>query len=159
MKQLILTLLLLASLGPVSAQDLPDWYPDFQEEIKTTVARHFPTATFESHGRCISFEAKARDFMVHLPLKTGEWQKATKVRGPKKGGVVGSLELVRGPYQGAAAVPQSFNRHYFEVWLQVVPMRADSGHIRITLSEPTQAKANFAREVQQVAAKYAAMGL
>ena len=61
----------------------------------------------------IHFEARTRRFMVHEPLKTGEWQHARETIGPQRGGVVGNMELRAGKYLGAAAVPQAFDKRYF----------------------------------------------
>src|SRR3989454_4419809 len=49
----------------------------------------------------IHFEARTRRFMVHEPLKTGEWQHARETIGPQRGGVVGNMELRTGKYLGA----------------------------------------------------------
>src|SRR5262249_7173491 len=74
------------------------------------------------------FEARARPFMVHEQLKTGEWQDARETIGPQRGGVVGDMELRSGKYLGAAVVPQAFDKRYFTLLVMAPYSDARDAH-------------------------------
>ena len=86
-------------------------------QIRTAVRRYYPDASSHLFENKIHFEHRTRIFIVHIPSKTGEWQDPVERRGPRKGGVLGDVELRHGGYHGAAAVPQVLDRHYYHLHL------------------------------------------
>ena len=83
-------------------------------EVKSLVRRYYPEATSHLLGTKIHFESNTRIYIIHVPFKTGEWQDPWEERGPRKGGILGTIELQHGKYGGAAMVPQTFDRRYFD---------------------------------------------
>ena len=81
--------------------------------VQQIVRRHYPAATTHLLRNKIHFEYNTRLFIIHVPLKTGEWQDPWEERGPKKGGILGTIEMIDGEYTGAAMVPQTFDRQYY----------------------------------------------
>lgn len=90
----------------------------FWDRVEALVKEHYPSATVSRTARTLTVSHETRTFMVHLPLKTGEWQEASPMDGPKRrGGILGTIELAEGRWGGAAVVPQSFDRAYFTEYL------------------------------------------
>ena len=84
--------LVLALLGtPTGADDREGTpRPDMKrlyDAVRDLVRRHYPEATAHLVGNKIHFEQRTRVFLVHLPLKTGEWQDPIEMRGPEEGKV------------------------------------------------------------------------
>ena len=55
--------------------------------VRDLVRRHYPEATAQLVGNKIHFGQRTRVFLVHLPLKTGEWQDPIEMCGPEEGKV------------------------------------------------------------------------
>src|SRR5438046_1774839 len=118
----LLCLICLACLGPpaTGAEDEALQNPAlrrFYSELHTLVHRHYPKSTSHLLKDKIHFEYDTRVFIVHETYKTGEWQDPWEERGPKPGGILCDLALKKGRYEGAAMVPQTFDKRYFKVWL------------------------------------------
>ena len=87
------------------------------QDIRRVVKHHYPESSCHFLGNKIHFEFNTRLFIIHVPLKTGEWQDPWEERGPKKDGIKGDIELRDGQYMGAAEVPQTFDRKYYSILL------------------------------------------
>ena len=120
--------------APTPAQDprLKELY----SEVRSLARRHYPDATSHLLKSTIHFESDTRLFIVHLPLKTGEWQDPWEERGPKKGGVLCTMELRKGKYMGAAAVPQTFDRRYYTIMLMAPYSETLDCHLYVHLYVP-----------------------
>jgi len=70
----------------------------FYSEVQTLFRRHYPKATSHLLRDKIHFERDTRVFIVHEPLKTGEWQGPLEERGPKSGGILCDMTLQKGNY-------------------------------------------------------------
>ena len=115
----------------------------FYSELRGLVRRHYPHATSHLLKDTIHFEHDTRVFIVHEPLKTGEWQDPWEERGPKPGGILCDLELRKGKYGGAAAVPQTFDKRYFTVWLLAPYSAKHDCHLYVHLYYPRDVSAEF----------------
>jgi hypothetical protein len=95
----------------------------------------------------IQFEFNTRLFIIHLPLKTGEWQDPWEERGPRKGGILGTIELRDGDYTGAAMVPQTIDRLYYSIIVLAPYSKKHDFHLYVHLSVPKQeGKPEFNKE-------------
>ena len=88
--------------------------------------------------------------MIHDPLLTGEWQDAHEEPGPQKGGIYGDIELRAGEYGGMAAVPQSFDKHYFTLFLTAPHSRKLDHHLYIHLKYPRDVPKDFLKEFERL---------
>ncbi len=97
----------------------------FGHEIETLLRTYYPDASVSVTDQKIEFTYDTMEFSVHHSLMTGEWQPAVKTEGPKRpsvidrrlnkhGGILGSLELHPGRYDGQAILPQTFDVRYFK---------------------------------------------
>src|SRR5262249_47102325 len=93
---------MIAGIGLARASDEDRRLDRLYKMTTTLVLKYYPDAKTEFKQHTIHFEARARPFMVHEQLKTGEWQDARETIGPQRGGVVGDMELRSGKYLGAA---------------------------------------------------------
>ena len=108
----------------------------FYRDVRQLVRRYYVGATAHRLRNKIHFEHDTRVFIVHEPLKTGEWQDPWEERGPKKGGVHCDIEYRPGPYRGAAAVPQAFDKRYFKLNLLAPYSEKLDGHLYVHLKVP-----------------------
>ena len=93
--------------------------------------------------------------MIHLPLKTGEWQEAREMEGPDRGGIICALSYQKGKWMGAAMVPQTFEYHYYSSTLSCpYNMKLDM-HLESHLSYPANVKAEFLRAYTQIVDAFA----
>src|SRR5262245_54311181 len=100
-----------AEQAAVAERPLPQMYA----ELDALFRRYYPNVTSETRNDTIHFEFNTRVFSVHEPLKTGEWQDARDVRGPNRGGIRCEISVRNGRYPGAAVVPQTFDKRYFNL--------------------------------------------
>jgi hypothetical protein len=119
----------------------------FYREIETLVNRHYPEATCHLSGNIVSFSFDTQPFLVHFPLKTGEWQEAREVKGPKQKGILGSVELRKGRFGGAAMLPQTFDTYYFSDMASAPYSAACDSHLYVHLLVPRFGRNNeFVKE-------------
>lgn len=111
-------------------------------EVQGLVRRHYPEATSHLLGKKIHFESNTRVYVIHVALKTGEWQDPWEERGPRKGGILGRIELRDGKYGGAAMVPQTFDRRYYEVMLMAPYSEKHDCHLYAHLYVPRLERKN-----------------
>lgn len=74
-----------------------DLYPVFRQ--------YYPMVSARRDCNGMEFAHDTRTFAVHTRLKTGEWQDAQEVRGPNRGGILCSISLHKGRFEGALALP------------------------------------------------------
>ena len=79
----------------------------FYSELRTLFRTHYPKATSHLLKDTIHFEHDTRVFLVHEPLKTGDWQDPRETRGPKPGGILCDITLQKGEYRGPADIRQA----------------------------------------------------
>ena len=123
----------------------------FLEEIRKLVVKHYPKGEVTLKDETIHFEFNTRKYMIHEPLLTGEWQDAHEELGPQKGGIYGDIELRPGEYGGMAAVPQSFDKRYFTLFLMAPYSKKLDYHLYIHLKYPRDATKEFLKEFGQLA--------
>ena len=142
LRHLIAIVCILVAPGANAADDLSDFYPS----LRTVFTKHYPAVTVSTMDKTITFDHDTRLFLIHDPLKTGEWQDATERRGPKKGGVFCEIVSESGIYNGAAVVPQTFDERYFSVLLLAPYSKRLDRHLHVRLSYPVGASKEFLRE-------------
>jgi hypothetical protein len=135
-----MALLFAAARGASSEQPLPNaerLYAEFSQLFR----KYYPDVVSQRSESGVSFEFRTRMFMVHQPLKTGEWQEARAEKGPIAGGILCRILLYRGPYVGAAMLPQTFDVWYFKTTV-IAPYSAAHGvHLYVAISYPTPTRA------------------
>jgi hypothetical protein len=119
-------------------------------ELRTLFQQHYPKVTSHLLKNSIHFEHDTRAFIVHEPTKNGDWQDPWETRGPKRGGILCDLELIKGKYEGAAVVPQTFDKRYFKVLLTAPYSSRHAAHLYIHLSYPADAKAEFLKQFTEL---------
>jgi hypothetical protein len=122
----------------------------FYSELRTLFRKHYPKATSHLLKDQIHFEHDTRVFLVHEPLKTGDWQDPRETRGPKPGGILCDITLQKGQYQGAAVVPQTFDKRYFKVLLMAPYSPKRDVHLYVHLSYPGNVSSDFLKEFAEL---------
>jgi hypothetical protein len=123
----------------------------FYSELRTLFRRYYPEATSHLLKDKIHFEYDTRVFIVHEPLKTGEWQDPWETRGPKLGGILCDIELRKGRYNGAASVPQTFEKRYFKLLVMAAYSPKQDAHLYIHLSYPANVSVDFLKQFTELA--------
>jgi hypothetical protein len=118
--------------------------------VGRVVLRHYPGATSHVLDGKIYFERDTRIFLVHHPLKSGEWQDPVEERGPKLNGVIVEIAIARGPYGGAAMLPQSFSHHYFTRFVTAPYSEKLDAHLHVTVKHAARVSQDFLKELTAV---------
>jgi hypothetical protein len=126
----------------------------FYGELRTLFRRHYPKMTSHLLKEKMHFEQETRIFIVHEPTKTGEWQDPWETRGPKPGGILCDVTLQEGRYQGAAVVPQTFDKRYFKVLLMAPYSAEHDCHLLVHLSYPGNVSGEFLKEFTEFVNNY-----
>lgn len=148
-----LALACLLSAGPAASPSDADAKYDTEQlyrEVRQIVRRHYPEATSHRLDDKIHFEHDTRIFIIHDPLKTGEWQDPREVRGPKKGGIYGEIELRQGRWEGPRVVPQSFDKRYFTHLLMAPYSEKLDAHLVAHIKYPRQVPDDFLKQLTGV---------
>jgi hypothetical protein len=141
----------LVASGRAPADDAPK--PDLKpllEEVRKLVKQHYPKGEVTLRGQTIHFEFNTRNFMIHEPLLTGEWQDAHEEPGPQKSGIYGDLELRAGEYGGMAVAPQSFDKRYFTLLLMAPYSKKLDHHLYVHLKYPRDVPKEFLKEFERL---------
>lgn len=120
------------------------------QEVRQLARRYYPEATSHQLNDKIHFEYKTRVFIVHEPLLSGEWQDPWEDRGPERGGIHCDMALVRGAYQGQAAVPQSFDKRYFTLLLTAPYSKELNAHLLTHLKYPRNVPDGLLKELDEL---------
>jgi hypothetical protein len=139
-------------------QEQPAHEQPFQQvysELDALFRRYYPHVTSEVLNDTIHFEYNTRVFLIHEPLKTGEWQDAREERGPNRGGILCDIELRNGKYLGAAVVPQTFDKRYFKLWVAAPYSVNRDKHLYVHLYYPADVKTDFLQEFSRVVEAFA----
>ena len=121
---------------------------------RALVLKYYPDAQTGRTKHTIHFEVRTRRFMIHEPLRTGEWQDAREIVGPQRGGVVGNMELRAGKYPGAAMVPQDFDKRYFTLKVMAPYSEARDAHLYTHLLYPGDANPLFLSEFTDLVTRF-----
>lgn len=161
MKIIICIVMALTTLGAVTATSTftGDAEPGYDldplyQQVRQIVRKHYPKATSHRLRDKIHFEHDTRIFIVHEPLKTGEWQDPWEVRGPKKNGIYGEIEIRKGRWQGAALVPQSFDKRYFTTSLSAPYSEQLDVHLVVHIKYPRDVPKEFLKELNGVLTQF-----
>jgi hypothetical protein len=123
---------------------------DLLIRLRPVLHRYYPDAQLRLRGDVLEFEHDTRVFLIHSRLKTGQWQEARETRGPNPGGILGTIELRQGPYNGAAVLPQTFDNRYFETLVLAEASDDQSKFLYVHLSYPDSVKSGFLSEFREV---------
>jgi hypothetical protein len=115
-------------------------------EFQLLFRKYYPNVTSHLLTNTMHFEHDTRAFIVHEPLRTGEWQDPRETRGPKLGGILCDIALQKGPYQGAAMVPQTFDKRYFRLLIMAPYSRKHDAHLYVHLAYPGNVSGEFLRD-------------
>lgn len=144
-----------STIRPVSCSQTDDQADEIFNRLQSLVTEYYPEATCEKKVGSICFKFNTRMFMIHHPLKTGEWQEARAQEGPNRGGILCNVGRAEGRYAGAAMVPQTFDCHYFKRLLMAPYCKRSNSHLIAFLDFPDNAKAEFLVRYRQLINSYA----
>ena len=153
---LLLVGALLSACGAATIRESgeqPSPVPPFERlcsDVEELFARYYPAATSRRLEDGIHFDHGTRMFLVHEPRKRGEWQDAFEMLGPNRGGILCDITLQPGTYEGAAEVPQTFDKRYFKILMMAPDAPGHEAHLDVRLSYPADASADFLRQFRRL---------
>jgi hypothetical protein len=145
--ELILGLLLIAPIGATGDEESQKLgLKGFYSQVQILVHKYYPNATSSFLRENIHFEHDTRIFIVHEMDKMGRWQDPSDERGPKPGGIYCDMSLEPGRFEGAAMVPQTFDRYYFKVLLLAPYSAKRDAHLTARLVYPANVDQEFLKQ-------------
>jgi hypothetical protein len=123
-------------------------------ELTTLFIKYYPEVKTDIVDNKIHFEYHTRTFVIHEPLKTGEWQDPFEQKGPQKGGILCDIALIKGTYLGAAIVPQTFDKRYYSLLLMAPYSTTNDCHLYVHLLYPHDVKAEFLNQFHEIINNY-----
>lgn len=125
-------------------------------DVKKLVAEFYPNAEVIEKESRLECRFKTRKFMVHLPLKTGEWQEARPMEGPDRSGMMCVISYQKGRWMGAAMVPQTFEYHYYASTLSCPYNKKLDMHLESHLYFPKNVKPEFLKRYSDLVNEFGA---
>lgn len=116
------------------------------QELRLLFAKRYPKFTSHLLKDKIHFERDTRIFLIHEANKTGAWQDPRETRGPMRGGILCDITIQKGPYEGALAVPQTLDKHYFKVLVMAPVLEKHDAHVLVHLAYPADTSEEFLKE-------------
>ncbi|MDB6033705.1 MAG: hypothetical protein JWM16_4043 [Verrucomicrobiales bacterium] len=135
-----------AADGPPDAPLINPRLKRLQVELQTLFKNHYPKITSHAIKDTIYFEHDTRIFLIHDRYLTGEWQDPHEARGPKAGGIMCGITLEKGPYNGQAVTPQTFEKFYFQILLLSPYSAKYDVHLIANLCYPRNPPLDFIKE-------------
>jgi hypothetical protein len=146
-------LFIAAERGRAGDAPKPDLQP-LLAELRHLVEKYYPDGKVTLKDRTIHFEFNIRKFMIHEPLKTGEWQDAHEESGPQKGGIYGDIELRSGKYNGAAGLPASVDKRYFTLRVIAPYSQKLNRHLYIHMKYPRDVSKEFLKDFERLVREF-----
>ena len=142
------------------ADEKPIWsdppFKEFAARLDKLIKEQYPKAdrVVDEKEQTLRWSYDTRKFMIHLRNLRGELQEATEQTGPDRGGIICEATIEAGQYLGMAVVPQTFDRHYFQILL-MAPNRKDAGaHVFFRLSYPREIDKDFLTKIAETVDKF-----
>ena len=147
--------MLFASLGAslVTVAGAPSGQLELNENITKIVLKHFPKADIAVNDGNFVAKQGTMVFTVHRRSKTGEVGKKTdQVEGPNYRGFILSISARDGKYHGAAEVPQTLRRPYWQTYIDRPPRKGGKSHYVINFSYGSRLNREFMKAVLEALA-------
>lgn len=136
--------LILMSAQSLSAEEqVPKQVGKVYADVKSLILEYYPKAEISEKDGRIEARFNTRKFMIHYPLKTGEWQDAVPTEGPNRKGLLCTVRYDKGPWMGAAMVPQTFEYAYFSTLMNCPHDSKSDIHLEAHLSYPRETSPQF----------------
>lgn len=136
---------------PSAAQDTKAANAMF-DRVQKLITQYYPQANFTRDNHAGTFEGRfnTRTWMIHHPLKTGEYQDARPQEGPKRKGILCRISCGQGHYNGAAKVPQTFDYRYFKSLLRAPYNKRLGTHLIAHLDYPDDVSPEFLQQYSKL---------
>lgn len=149
MKPMITAFLGVACLVACSAAPAaPVGQTALADQLGKLVRKHFPDAVVAQDNGKFTAKHGTMVFTIHRHWKTGKILKETdQVEGPNYEGFMISISVQDGKYEGAAMVPQTLNRRYWQEYIDRPPTEDGKGHYVINFSFGSRLNREFMKTV------------
>ena len=95
-----------------------------QTQLKTLFEKSKLDVAISVEDQTLTARYKTREFMVHIPLMTGQYQDAFKEEGPDFKGLLVTLRVGKGRREERQIVlPQTSKQPYWLVYLDMLPLK------------------------------------
>ncbi len=142
---LLASVVMLAMSPPIQAAPPPE---ELRHKLTQTIRKHRPEAQLEVTKDAFTAKAGTMMYTVHSRSKTGEvYERTHQEEGPNFKGFVLSVAVYPGPYQGAAAIPQTLQGPYFQTFLDATPTDKGDEHYLVHFSYGSRLDADLKRAI------------
>ena len=122
------------SIAGARPTDLRLSLDDLQLQLGSVLAAYYPGAEIQRSEREYVASYDTQRFTVHSRDKMGRLsEQTTEVEGPNNAGFLLRLTLKPGAYQGAAVVPQTLRRPYWETWIHAIEDESGASYLSVSL--------------------------
>ena len=153
---LIITIGWLVSIRPGSAEVEEDNPPHAALEALAPQLRGFldvecPDAELEINGTTLIGKHQTQEFMVHNIGMDGRIaDESHPVEGPNYQGFLLRLDVVEGPLENQAVLPQVLSEPYWQTYINAFPMEGGAVYLLISLSYGMRTEAHIIETIEQL---------
>lgn len=134
MKPLACFLLLLLATS-AHGDDTKKTLADIRERFLAATTKHYGKVQIDSTSDHLTISYNTMSYQIHSTDKTGTISEAAHEEvGPKVNGFILSIVPQKGPYRGAAHLPQTITRPYWKTFATFIPTDDKQNHLHISLS-------------------------
>lgn len=122
--------------------------PEMVRKLTEVIGKHCPDAKIEVTADEFIAKSGTMMFTLHSKSKTGEVYADTyRAEGPNFKGFLLRVAVNPGPYQGAAATPQTLQEPYFSTFFDAPATPAGDGHYVIRFSFGSRLDLEFKKAI------------
>jgi hypothetical protein len=135
MKPFACLLLLLLLVTSAHGDDTKKALADVRARFLTATTKQYGEVQIDSASDHLTISCNTMTYQIHSTDKTGRISEtAHEEVGPNVNGFILSIVPQKGPYRGAAHLPQTIARPYWKTFATFIPTDDNQNHLHISLS-------------------------
>lgn len=151
MQSLSALLFVAVCLADSFALAAPAQQTELADRIKKVVRQYYPDAQIAQDNGNFTASHGTMMFTVHRVMRDGEiLEKTHQEVGPNHRGFILSLSVQDGKYEGAAVVPQTLRRPYWQTYIDRPSTEDGQGHHVINFSYGSRLNEEFKKAIFEV---------
>ena len=132
----------------IYSETVQEYQDEIDKKVIALVKKHYPKAKIERENSALKVSFDTMVYTVHNQMMTGEFhEKAVKQEGPRAKGFILFILVREGPYQGQAGVPQTFQKPYWQSYINAPKTKDEKNHYFFRLKYRHQINEDFMKEL------------
>lgn len=117
------------------ADDMDQMLAALRKGFLTATTKDYEAVQIDSAPDSLTISYNTMAYQIHATDKTGAISETSHEEiGPKVNGFILNVVFQKGPYRGAAVLPQTIARPYWKTFATFIPADDNQNHLHITLS-------------------------